>query len=73
LALLFGLVAEDGANYSSLTVLGIALLSHGVVGISWLSCSSHSVLGEASPRGSLELFTYFLVAMLFSKIKAIAA
>jgi hypothetical protein len=69
LALLFGLVAEDGANYSSLTVLGIALLSHGVVGISWLSCSSHSVLGEASP----ELFAYFLVAMLFSKIKAIAA
>jgi hypothetical protein len=51
LALLFGLVAEDGAGCSSLIVLEIALPSLEVVGTSWLSCSAHSILGEASPRG----------------------
>jgi hypothetical protein len=70
---LFGQVAEDGAACSSMIVLGIALPSLGEVGTSWLSYSAHLVLGEASPRGSLELFAYFTVAMLFLKIKVMAA
>jgi hypothetical protein len=73
LALLFGLVTEDDARCSALTVLWMALPSLEVVGISWLSCLAPSVTRGASPSGSSEFFAYFLVAMLFPKIKTIAA